>query len=344
MPNPNWWSVYLRTNPTADLFTRTYDALGFWSLLAQKGVNVYTLIPSLVRQGDNSAGAYAIATAQADSSYRNEWGTTLAKRSAFGVRWNLQGAGAPSPNIPGTTIGNDSFLPLPVSRRGASVLAFDAEADIVRIGTDETLAGWLRLGNGRERKLGGTMFFCNRSKGCACPGKPDNTEKLPKGIGFLGFAGPDGAGEVTLSGKKFDDKNCDEDGSGNPPKRLPSRGGGIEIRRSTEQDPEPRLIGRITSGSCGFSGKAFKATGSGSGFKFAMRIGGAKRSGLYHIPFGSKATYVKITGFSSLNAPPRGLSGPSRCGTSGPSACARSSGTGSASGSARCSTRPLARR
>ena len=87
--------------------------------------------------------------------------------------------------------------------------------------------------------------------------------------------------------------------------------GGIQIRRlDPNSDQEPPLIGTINTGSCSFEGRVFTANGSGGGFKFSMRIAGAKPpkpEAIYSIPRGSGASYINVTGaggpYSSKSGP-----------------------------------------
>ena len=87
------------------------------------------------------------------------------------------------------------------------------------------------------------------------------------------------------------------------------RGQGIEVRGLSIDNGGFTFLRSISSGSCGFSGGGFQATGSGGGFRMKLRIGGARRSGTYTIPYGSSRTYVSITGYSSLNTPPGAAGG-----------------------------------
>ena len=62
LPDPNWWPTWLRHSEPG-LYTRQYDAVGFWSLLASQGTNVYGLIDPVVRAGSggSSSAAYRAA-------------------------------------------------------------------------------------------------------------------------------------------------------------------------------------------------------------------------------------------------------------------------------------------
>ena len=98
----------------------------------------------------------------------------------------------------------------------------------------------------------------------------------------------------------------------------PGRGGtggglGLEVHGLTADSP---LLGSITSGSCGFIGKGFRAVGSGGGYRFSMRIAGARRPGQFTIPNNDSGTYVKLkshgANYSTLgrNTEVLGVTGP----------------------------------
>jgi len=304
VPDPNWWSAWLRTSSDLDLFTHTYDAVGFWSLLAQKGANVYSLIGPVVAAGGSGA-AYARATAGVDGSFRDDWGTSLAKTPQFGARWNLVGAGAPS-NLPiiGLPVTADGPpLIRRVQRRGGeSFLIQPRNADILQINGGEGTRGAVRAGDGLNRTLTEEMTFCMRPQGCECPGDPERFQKLPKSNLLIGFANDQGAGQVQVTAETFE-KKCKKEKAKDDGEDGKGKGGagGINLDLLTGAENAPRRVGRISSGSCGFSGKTFTARGSGSGFRFSLRIARARGPGSYTVPYSSGATFIKVSGSGTFS-------------------------------------------
>jgi hypothetical protein len=80
------------------------------------------------------------------------------------------------------------------------------------------------------------------------------------------------------------------------------------------------VLGTINSGTCSFTGTAFRALGSGGGYRFEMRIAGAKQPGQYIIPNNNASTYVKVsaggTTYSTIgrNTTVLGVTGPRNAG------------------------------
>ena len=62
---------------------------------------------------------------------------------------------------------------------------------------------------------------------------------------------------------------------------------GLQVRELLPIDEgpaqEPRLLGTIKTGKCKFTGGGFSATGKGGGFRFTLRIAGARKPGQYDI-------------------------------------------------------------
>jgi hypothetical protein len=289
-----WWGKWLR-QPQFSLFTRSYDAVGFWSLLAQLGANVFGLIGPLVQAGGQD-GAYRVAEAAVDDSYRYDWGSTLAMVAPLGPLWNLNGPGVERPKLPVSSIQSDGpAWTAEYAAKGAAVQGLDLSADILTITNTPTAKGRLQDASGVDHQLAPKMDFCLRDGGCACPGKPDQyPQKLPQGAAFLGVADVGGAGYVTVAGRSLDEE-CKKDKT--PPTSGGGGGGagtsgpGLEVRGLTEGSP---LLGRITSCSGSFTGTAFVAKGSGSGYRFEMRIAGALRQGAFEIPNNDSKSYVKL--------------------------------------------------
>jgi hypothetical protein len=157
------------------------------------------------------------------------------------------------------------------------------------------------------------MDFCLRPDACKCPeGEDDPAEnypKLPAGLAYLGFADQQQGMAMSVTGEEL---KCEKKSPGKGGGENNNTGpGGIQIRRldpNTEQ--QAPLVGTIRKGSCSFKGRRFSARGSGSGYRFTMRIAGAKPpkpEETYTIPRGSSASYIKVSGpggpYSSQSGP-----------------------------------------
>ena len=308
VPEPGWYQTWLggfgNGDAEVDLFTRTYDGVGFWTLMAQHGVNVFSLIGPAVQSG-GPAVVYRLATSQANRAYISQWGTTLLTAPIFGPRWSLQGPDVPTRATELVAVGAGANFGRTVPTRSGTVLGLMPATDIISVFADGDARGWLRTADGVDRALTEERSLCFRPEGCACPGDPETLPLAPRGQMVLGFASDSGSATVRIAGQSFE-RNCDPD----PP---PDGGGGGGGGRSPglevwsvdpDQGGPDQLLGIIRTCSGGFRGGAFSVRGSGGGFSFAMRIAGVRRPGVYDIPFGSNKSFVRVGGFSSANGPP----------------------------------------
>ena len=285
------------------LFTRAYDGVGFWSVLAQAGANVYGLIGPLVRAG-SALGAYNVAVSGVNPRFQFLWGTSLAKMSAFGPDWDLRTPGAGNVSAPRNVgIGNGSSTGTDIAAKGADVIGLDLVADVIHITTSHPDAeGILRDSAGAEHTLSQQLDYCLRPDACECPDDPDGPEaqfpKLPPGQAFLGFANQRASMAVKIVGEKLECDDAKKPGGGGG--GGGGGGPGLQVRELLPLDEgpaqEPRLLGTIKTGKCKFTGGGFSATGKGGGFRFTLRIAGARKPGLYDIVRGSNSTYLTVTG------------------------------------------------
>ena len=310
-----WWPYWLR-QPSPGLFTRAYDAIGFWSLLAQNGVDVFRLLGPLVQAG-GSAAAYTVAVKAANPAYRHRWGTSLAMDSTPGgdADWTLRAPGArsygPVRNLP---MGNGSSYGSTINAKGADIFGLDLAADILHITSSSDPDGLLRDSAAVNHVLTSQMDFCVRPDRCKCPeGEHDPAEDyppLPPGQTLLGYANEKTSMSLSITGEALDcEKKSGKGGGGDNNNTGPA---GIQIRKlNPDTAEEPPLVGAIKKGKCSFKRGGFSASGSGGGYEFTLRIAGARKPGKepadYEIPRGSSASYLQVRGpggpYSSQSGP-----------------------------------------
>jgi hypothetical protein len=307
VPLASWWPTWLRS-PERNLFTRGYDAVGFWHLLAQKGIDVYALVDPVTRAGvGGSSSAYSRAI-QGVQALAEDWGpTSVSLRS--NPAWKLNFPWVPTPDITTRPVTKDSSFEGNFDRLGAYVSGLRLAADLVIVSTNASTTGRLLDSSNTGYPISGTQTFCTRPGGCACPEEePDTTPKIRAGQAYLGLADVSGAGYFTVRGQSLEEHCKRKRPGGNAPSGPApgTSGGGLEIR-----DLNTALMGRISSGTCSVRGGTFVATGSGGGYRFLMRIQGATRPGSYVIPIGSGSTFVQISGAAGLtsNRPVQGFPG-----------------------------------
>ena len=77
-------STYIRSSSTP-LFTRSYDAVGFWGHVQDVYGNLFARIPSIINAG-SSVGAFQQAGADA-SAFLDTWGSSVFNRPIGGMPW-----------------------------------------------------------------------------------------------------------------------------------------------------------------------------------------------------------------------------------------------------------------
>lgn len=161
-----WWKKYL-TNPSTSLFGRTYDAIGFFSHLAETGTDPWSVFAAMFAAGGNAA-AFDASGANGDA-FMTSWSSGLFRDPALGADWDTDGPG----------ITGDAAVPTSLevaNGQTAAVLAPTyANADYATSVTADVLivqaSGYVRLSDGTTdipRVTAST--FCTKAGGCGtCP-------------------------------------------------------------------------------------------------------------------------------------------------------------------------------
>jgi hypothetical protein len=310
------WILWQRS-PQIGLFSRWYDGVGWWFLLAQQGANIASLLGPAEQAGSNEA-AFAIGDGAVGAGERSDWGSTAAQFTSLGSRWALTAPGVPQPPLPGVGVSPGTPFSAQFQAKGAAVAALNLAGDVVHVETSPGVVGHLRDANGGEHDLAPALDFCLRQGQCSCPDEQGIETKLPPGPAFVGAGNTSAGGFVTVTSEKLEDA-C---------KKQPARNtgggggggagpGGLQIRALSDN---AEVLGTITTGTCSFTGGAFVARGAGSGWRFSMRVAGARSPGRYDIPNNDAATYVKVSKggqtFSTIgrNTEVLGVNGPRTAG------------------------------
>jgi hypothetical protein len=257
-----WWQAYLG-DPSLSLFTRVYDAAGWWSLIEHEGADPFKLFPKLVAAGTsgNPLAVYAVARDAAGGDLvKSEWGPTLAQITAFGSRWDLKGPGETHRAEPdrGTVTNTSNPSVGAADEAGADQFKVDVQAEIVKVTGPKQGAGFFRDAGGTDWSLdSSTQKFCTEPNGCVCP---DGTElpypKINPGVAHVGFATEASVDTVTVDGQSIDsDPGCKG--------QLP---GGITVYGQNDV-----VLARFRTGTC--SAKAgFTAHATATGYTLDVTI------------------------------------------------------------------------
>ncbi len=300
---------YLATT-NASVLGRTYDGVGFWGYAEQVGGrgSLWAKIPAILNAG--SGPAAFVQAGGTSSAFVSTWASAALRLRAGGPPWNQTDPYAISPSnveSPLEVLGSTSRIES--SPYSLSLYAASANPDRPLISIVPA-AGTVRAATGPGGDLGvisGVRWIC-MGGGCTCPpgssGTVPDHEDINADPIFLALTGGNQAGVGNVLYHSLDEYcHPDEPGGGGGGGGAP--GHGIAVI----DDHTLATLGHITSGSCSFSGGAFKARGSGDGFSMTLRVGGARKPGTYLIPYGSSSTFLKVNGYSSLNQGKGGAGG-----------------------------------
>jgi hypothetical protein len=294
-----WLYKYMST-PTKPLFSRTYDGVGFWGHADEVGGkgSLWAKIPGILNAGKNEA-SYALAGGTT-AAFVDTWASAAFRFSSAGRPWNQTdpvSLSSDHPSVPFFAITGRFRLDAdPYALQEYKIIP-NPDAPLVNV---VGLLGTVRAGT-RGADLGPVHdeWFCFGK--CECP-PGEESSGIPKhrtasGAGdaelYLALTGGPSAGDGQVFYHSMDEycKAKKPPGGGGGGGGGSGGGGGLEVRGLGGNLP---LLGRITSGSCSFVGQGFRAIGSGSGYRFEMRIAGAKKPGQYIIPNSDAGTYVKL--------------------------------------------------
>jgi hypothetical protein len=211
------WALWLHL-PMLDLGKREYDALGFFALLAQSGVDVFARLPSAIEAGAKGGDfpAYAAAVGSPPSAFFDTWGPGFLRLGAVGPNWELTGPGLPSPvdtaHIP---VDNGTDVGYYVDPRGAAGFSLGLEADVVVVQSGAS-HGRLHTIDGAEVPLH-SETLCTAPDGCNCPdGARLSTRPVGRGFAVVGWQG----GGVSFTGETLDEACA----RATPPQPVPKAG------------------------------------------------------------------------------------------------------------------------
>jgi hypothetical protein len=253
-----WWGVWLGPS-TLGLRTRSYDAIGFWSLIEHEGVDLWGLLPALVHGGNtgDTTRPFVVARQAAPADMGADWGSTLATFAALAPRWDLNGPAMPRRKEPDPTIDEGTIKGKAVGEGGAYETRADLQADVIAVQGTPHIGGWFRDSGGRERSIKGDIErFCTVEEGCECP---DGTvlpyEKIPAGDARFGYASIVEAGALVIAGESIEE-HC-----------KPTKPRGIEVAGANDV-----TLANFTKGTCGVKKGVFTAHAADNGYTLDVRI------------------------------------------------------------------------
>lgn len=302
---PYWFD-----KPGRDLFTRTYDGLGFWAMLHQATQDGWTkLRAATVSAGSGgSASAYSTSLGGLPDIFFARWGPGYQMNPALGLAWFYANPSMPPVKPPQVKIANGTTRTFSIEKHAGMAARLQIAADVITFKPTGGTRGLLNFDD-TERALG-KGAFCAKPGGCRCA---TNTNlQLPR-IGptaFMGFGDAYKARAVKVAGHKLRDY-CNKPTPG--PESCPT---GVSARGSSESCPQPstgidiymgaedpQVVASFKIGECTAGGGGFTAISTDSGWRMEVGISGFAGFGReYAIPYGGPDPLVVFEGpFGTLS-------------------------------------------
>jgi hypothetical protein len=202
-----FWRHYLE-EPAYALFSRGYDAMGFYFQMAQAGVDVWSNLVPMVKAGTNPL-ALALSGAN-NATFADLWAPGYARDSSRGAAWDMTGPGIPStkPTPKPLSIGDGATVPASAEKVGSNQI-FLISNDSTDVLITNYAAGHVRISDsaGHNYPAAGQAAFCHKTDGCECPDKtppPQPTQDLPGPDILLAVSGGLTGVIGTISGLSLD--------------------------------------------------------------------------------------------------------------------------------------------
>ena len=200
----NFLREYL-TSPQTSLFSRAYNAAGFYDQVVDAGVDVWTLFSTFYRTTASNLAAYNVIAQPGGDTFLDAWGPGYSRQSQRSAAWDVTGPAVPSPaaapppikSIDGVT--NGSSQQVTAAAFTVGVYGIRSQADITHL----EFQGHARVGDEASFDSVGlsSIDLCTKAdQQCACPDAGSPTPSAVTGMLTLGITGgPDGS-KATISG------------------------------------------------------------------------------------------------------------------------------------------------
>ncbi len=203
-----WWRRWI-AQPRRPLDRRSYDALGFFSLL-RGATNPYEFADALLTDPSTDSVRRRLEA----SRVFDRWGLEYATQPRWGPRYRMNGPGAPlaghaprrpirlQVDRPAVVVGG----PVVTDRLAAAPFRARIPGDVLVVTADAGDRGGIRFGDGQKTALSdATQAYCIRPGGCVCPGRTRDTTpatKVESNKVFIGV-GPSSGGGPALAARSL---------------------------------------------------------------------------------------------------------------------------------------------
>lgn len=209
--SPDFWFSYLNY-PERSMYSRSYDAFGFFWYLQNHGVDLWSQWPSAISLDNDTA----FTQLTGGNKTLIDWASGNFRESSLGSAWDMNGPGIPP------IVGLSAGYPVKIRNGGkveqnsiaasVSLVLVDPQTDLLTITATGT--GHIRLGDGTEVGVPANgLSYCARSDRCACPAglvhSGPKLANLPEGLVRVAVTGGTSTASLSLKGREFDaNKDC----------------------------------------------------------------------------------------------------------------------------------------
>jgi hypothetical protein len=201
----SYWLMYLNT-PGTSLFSRAYDAMGYFAHLAETGTDVWhQLIPmgEAIKSGGNDAGWQA---ADPTADFLDSWGSGYAEGRYPGPAWTTGGPNLPSYQgpIPQASVDDGQTITVSAPKAAVGISHVDLGAQVVVFDGSSDASGLISLDDGDDTTLDQAAAAYATGSQDSCPsGSADAGAQLTpitSGQHYVGVTGGLDAASVRVEG------------------------------------------------------------------------------------------------------------------------------------------------
>ncbi len=204
---PGRWTKYFST-PQVPLQAREYDAIAFWSHLAESGTDPWSVFRTVWAAGGTPAAF--VASGANTPAFLDSWASGATRDPGRGAGWDTDGPGITDDSVEVTdlTVPDNGAVAATVAPYAIANHVIASSADVFVF---TSVTGHARFSDGKidTTDLAGARF-CNRPGGCGCPNVPDDIPPPPIATDpVLALSGGPEGSSVAITGMPLQ-KHCEE--------------------------------------------------------------------------------------------------------------------------------------
>jgi hypothetical protein len=210
------WTIEYYMTPRRPLFSRTYDAFGWFAYVAESTGPIWDRLRAVVIAGSNEASFAAATGGASGESFDAGWASSQVGDGSWGERWMLDGPGVPPirrqvpPPYP--PLGNGANVAVTAPGYGTGPGSARLEAELTKFNAIPPTVGYVRLGGSDRRlsELTGTTWCTGSGSNCTCPPgtrhQGQTFPRLPGGQMAVSVGGGAESASLTIQGVSLEDE------------------------------------------------------------------------------------------------------------------------------------------